>query len=335
MVPLGSDAPRAAPVTEAKRDPIRIVFCAEGTYIPHAAAMLDSLISANPGESFELSLLQGPDMDVAESQRLEQWLADKRQPLRRITLDPAESIGKDFRSPFFHRSIWYRVLLPGLLPQVPKVLYLDADTLVVDRIRPLWETDLAGHLFGAVVNPLYPTMPNWPVEKLGLPTRQRYLNSGVLLLDLDAMRREGCVQAVRDYASSSPGHYGHAVTEQDALAALYHNRCLFLHPRWNMQTTFFELGLADIPARSQDVVEARRKPAIVHFIGAKPSHYLCRHPYRSAYLRHRLATPWPLASPEGRNPVNFFLRQLPTVWLWRAVALRNRLLPPRPGPTSP
>jgi lipopolysaccharide biosynthesis glycosyltransferase len=185
---------------------------------------------------------------------------------------------------------------------------------------------LAGHLFGAVVNPLYSFMPNWPVEHLGVPSRSRYLNSGVLLLDLEQMRREGCVEAVRKFLATSPAQGGHVTHDQDALAALYHQRCRFLHPRWNVQTTYYELRLADIPVDRQQVLEARRHPAIVHFIGPwKPSHYVCRHPYRTAYLRHRATTPWPLDRPEGRNLKNFVLRHLPLQWVWRVIRLRDRL----------
>ena len=40
--------------------------------------------------------------------------------------------------------MYYRLLAPHLLPgQVDRVLYLDPDILVINPIRPLWDTDLA------------------------------------------------------------------------------------------------------------------------------------------------------------------------------------------------
>ncbi len=314
---MRADSPPKPP-----HDVIQIVFAAECGYLPHAAAMLHSLLAANPGERFAFHLLQGPDLALDESHKLEHWLAAQGVALNRVELDPARL--QHFRSSqFFHHSIWYRILLPELLPHLSKVLYLDADLLITDRLRPLWETGIDEHLFAAVINPLYPGMPNWPEQILGVPIR-RYLNSGVLLLNLDRMRHQGCVTALLDYSRNCPEGYGG--TEQDALAALYHQHCLYLHPRWNVQTTFYDLRLKDLPVDRHAVRAARRNPAIVHFSGPpKPSDYRCRHPWREAYLRHRQQTPWPLAHAEGRTLARGLLRRLPLRWALRLLAVKKAL----------
>ncbi|MCC4478559.1 hypothetical protein LMB76_10120 [Limosilactobacillus reuteri] len=41
------------------------------------------------------------------------------------------------------RSAYYRILLPNLLPEVDRVLYLDYDTLVLGDLTTLWHSDLA------------------------------------------------------------------------------------------------------------------------------------------------------------------------------------------------
>ncbi len=39
-------------------------------------------------------------------------------------------------------SLWYRIFLGELMPEVDRVLYLDADTIAVDSLAPLWATEL-------------------------------------------------------------------------------------------------------------------------------------------------------------------------------------------------
>ena len=39
-------------------------------------------------------------------------------------------------------------MLPQLLPDVERLIYLDADTLVTSDLTALWESDLAGNFLG-------------------------------------------------------------------------------------------------------------------------------------------------------------------------------------------
>jgi lipopolysaccharide biosynthesis glycosyltransferase len=301
---------------------IHVAFTAERGYVRHAAAMLDSLLQHHAPEQLKLSVLQGPDHATDESVELERWLAARGCALQRLTI--AEQQLEGFRSTYFHRSIWYRILLPELLPEAARVLYLDADVLVTAPLDELWNVALADNLFAGVTNPLYPFMGNWPVSKLGLPSERLYPNSGVLLMDLAAMRHAHFVEGVRRYARA---HIHGGCAEQDALAAAYHPQCLFVHPRWNAQTPLYDLPAQVLPWTDQEIREAREHPAIVHFTGpAKPSHYLCRHPYRDAYVRHRAATPWPLRGIQGRNPLNFVLRRAPLIWEVRYARIRSAVL---------
>jgi lipopolysaccharide biosynthesis glycosyltransferase len=224
-----------------------------------------------------------------------------------------------------------------LLPALPRVLYLDADMIIVDDLGPLWDTDLNGKAFAAVSNPIYAFMRPWPRLDLGLDQPQDYLNSGVLLLDLERLRAEDGIGALRRYAGEHPHNL---CPEQDALSAVLGQRWLHLHPRWNVQNTLFELPPRQLPFSAMEVSEALQHPAIIHFIGPfKPWHYLCTHPRRALYFEHLRRTPWPETPPQGVSLFNRLLRPLPLAaqhrvlqlqlaWRrWRAAPARN-IAPP-------
>ena len=82
--------------------------------------------------------------------------------------------------------------MPELLPEVERVLYLDVDTLALDDLAPLWRTDLGDAYVGAVTNVFQPDHLFHAAE-LGIRPED-YFNSGVLLLDLAALRRDGCAE---------------------------------------------------------------------------------------------------------------------------------------------
>ncbi|HUR41101.1 MAG TPA: glycosyltransferase family 8 protein [Verrucomicrobiae bacterium] len=301
--------------------PMHVAFIAEGAYLTHAAAMLDSLAAHHTASALQFHLLYGAELHLPDSDRLERWL--ERRSLRLLRHRVPDALMQGFPGTHFHRSIWFRTLLPELLPHLDRVLYLDADTLVLAPLAPLYGTDLSRHLFAAVTNPLYPFMENWPVTRLGLPDGSRYINSGVLLLNLDAMRRAGTTEQLRRYAVAHPEN---RYPEQDALSSLFHEQCLFLHPRWNVQTTLYDLAPGELPFPEPVVRETRSNPAIAHFIGPfKPDHYLSRHPAGGAYLRHRANTPWPVIRDQGVGPVNRVLRRLPMRWQYQYFVTRATL----------
>ncbi len=98
-----------------------------------------------------------------------------------------------------------RILLPLLLPDVHRVLYLDVDTVVLDDIAELFHTDLEGHPV-AVRDSNIAEASEWVAAGRRLPEAEalalrrwmgrehpfggRAINAGVLVMDLDRMRAD-------------------------------------------------------------------------------------------------------------------------------------------------
>jgi UDP-glucose/galactose:(glucosyl)LPS alpha-1,2-glucosyl/galactosyltransferase len=193
--------------------------------------------------------------------------------------------------------MWYRVLLPELVPEADRLLYLDVDTIVTDSLTPLWRLDTGGALVGAVTNVLLDKHRHRP-GALGLEA-EAYFNSGVLLMNLDEMRRAGVPEAIRDYAVSE----GPALDwpDQDALNVILGKRRLALHPRWNCMNALWLREARETFAESE-LAEAVNRPAIRHFEGPgdnKPWHADCRQRHLEMYFAHRRRTPWPVCRREG------------------------------------
>lgn len=275
--------------TEADQYTIEIACSADNGYLPHVSVMLHSLLSHTAGP-VRVWLLHGPKLDDSEGMaRLEQTVESFGATLRYLPVP--DELMEGFPTAKFHYSCWYRILLPDLLPDLDRIVYLDCDIVVTDDVRPLWETDLGDKLFGACVNPLYRPMHK-AVRAMGVPDNRDYLNSGVLLLDLERLRYERLGEHLRDYAVEHPDN---ACPEQDALSVLYQGKWMPLHPRWNVQTATLDLSPRKLPLPRSEVEEAVSRPAVLHFNGPfKPWDHHCRHPLRHLYFEHREKTPWPM-----------------------------------------
>lgn len=293
-------------------DAMHVACIAEHSYWRHTAAMLHSLHAQHPGEAVNFYVLHGEQAPAEEVERMRGFVAGLGRPLRFLPIAAARIAG--FPGGLFPRAVWYRVLLPELMPELDKVLYLDSDLLVLHNLRPLWETDLGEHVLGAVTNPLPPPLQSH-TARLGLEPSQ-YFNSGVLLMNLARLRED---RAAARLLELSLAHPEHTCPDQDALSVQYHSQRLALHPRWNFQTVLYDLKPRQVPYFSADELrEARAHPAIVHFSGLfKPWHYLNRYPCRERYFEHARQTPWPILPLEGKTRINTVLRLLPPNWIWR------------------
>ena len=94
----------------------------------------------------------------------------------------------------FTREVYYRILCGELLPEtLDRVLYLDSDLLVRGSLKSLYNTEFQGKVLIGVKDTLgpkyYKDQHFSRLEKLGLTEKDIYVNSGVLLFNLEKLRK--------------------------------------------------------------------------------------------------------------------------------------------------
>ena len=300
---------------------MHIACAADSKFLPHVATMLASLLSQHAADSVHIHFLCDEHIDKVGLQSLLDFVGGKgaRIDVLRPTVDWVSQLPHNRR---FGATAWFRVALPSLLPEQDRVLYLDADTLVLAPLQPLWDTPLKQPL-GAVVNPLYPFMDTQFITTLGLDKPAQYFNSGVLLMDLAAWREQGLEQQV--LAAATQIGQGQEWPDQNILNQVFANFWQPLPVRFNVQNTLFDLPLDQLPVVEDEYLAAREQPAVVHFIGPyKPWHRRCKHSLRDTYWAYRRTTPWPDAPLDGNTRWNRWLHLLPEMWSWKVdVWLKN------------
>lgn len=282
---------------------LRVACAADERYLAHCATMVSSLRATDHGRPVEVHFLHAPSLPAPARRRLEAMARPGRLDVVTHAIAPDAVAGL----PAWGRipaTMWYRILLPELMGHATRVLYLDADVLVLDSLAQLWDTDLNGAWLGAVTNVPERHMLGHAAE-LGLPGPESYFNSGVLLLDLEAMRRDDRTAALRACVAEQRERL--LWPDQDALNLVLGTRRHALHPRFNFMNSVRLFPWAADLLGAGAVREAIDHPAIVHFEGPdenKPWHLLCDHPFRRRYAAYRRDTPWPHYRRQGLTPVN-------------------------------
>jgi lipopolysaccharide biosynthesis glycosyltransferase len=286
-----------------------VACAADRAYTPHAAAMLRSVLVTGRPDRIRLHFLHPPHFPGPVRHRLETMVSALGGTI--VFHEIGAELSRELLPKERESEVnWYRLALPSLLPDVERLLYLDTDTLVLKPVAPLWELDLAGCPVAAVTNVFPPRLVHRP-DDLGIP-RDRYFNSGVLLMDLAAWRAGGISERVLAVSRAEPDHV--RFHDQDPLNMTLHDSWFPLHPRWNCQNSILLFRTGEELLGVVPTAEARAHPAILHFEGpawAKPWHYLSTHPQRPMYFEHRAHTPWPKVELEERTLENRLRRHLP------------------------
>ena len=126
----------------------------------------------------------------------------------------------------YTKAMYYRLLAYRILPeQVERVLYLDPDILILNPVSPLYRLPLEGNLYAAAIHTGLAQIAD-PVNRVRLNSTEGpgYFNSGVMVMDLAAQRREVNASDIFDYAREHASEL--ILPDQDILNALYSSRIL-------------------------------------------------------------------------------------------------------------
>ena len=209
---------------------MELLVTVDKNYIPPLQVMLTSLYMNNPGEDVELYLLHSK-LQEKELEPLEKQCGRLGYKFFPVKIEDSwfsqAPVTKQYP-----REMYYRLLAPCFLPQkLHRILYLDPDILVINSLKPLWETDMKGRLFAAAAHTGKTNLAN-NINQVRLGTTHKYFNSGVLLINLDQGRKEILPEEIFRYAGEHAKKL--LLPDQDILNAVFGSRTLELDDYlWN------------------------------------------------------------------------------------------------------
>lgn len=278
--------PRRRSTSRAGSSPIVVVTAADNRFVLALAVMVRSLIeNLAPGKRLAVYILDAGIRAANRRKLLASWDLQRARVVWLKT--PRKRLQGLPDLPWYGLSIYNRLLAADLLPRrVRRMLYLDADVLILDDVSRLWRTSLQGKILGAVQDVGFMLLEeaNLPMDGREVPPSSKYFNSGVLLLDLDRWRRENCTEETLLYLRNHRARV--AFPDQDALNVVCAGQWRELPMRWNCS---LHASLSRLPSLSLeeqvDHSEAVARPGILHFMGTpKPWEKGCTH--RRVFLWH-------------------------------------------------
>ena len=233
-------------------DTIPIVFAMDVNYLPYASVATYSLVknSVSPLKIYWML----PHQDLGHAAEYLNCLADKNinvlvVPIGIDVFDTWKENGH------IARSTYFRLLIPDYINE-RKIIYLDCDILVLSDLSEFYKTEMGLYPVGGVAESAGP-----PISKMPWHLNDIYINAGVLLLNLDALRcdnfLEKCKQLYAVYQEDL------IFLDQCIINKYAENQKFLFDRKWNQQ--FSQTDLYESAWLSIASIE---RSNIIHFIGA-------------------------------------------------------------------
>ncbi|HFK5529222.1 TPA: glycosyltransferase family 8 protein [Elizabethkingia anophelis] len=233
-------------------------------FIPAATCLYSIIKNSSKAEKFHVICLLTEELPLDMIEKLKRLTSDRIQysfinltgKLKDVYIDERYTIAAS-----------YRLLLPDLLPEYDKALYIDCDVIVRNNLAELYnEIDLKDNYLAAV----YEASLDFQIPYLhSIGSRPgEYINSGFLIMNLKQLRQDGMVTRFLQAAKSD----GLQFPDQDVLNKLCKGRILALPPYYNSIRTFF------LPQYKKDFLNYYsekdwnnvQEHGTIHYTGAKP-----------------------------------------------------------------
>ena len=184
--------------------------------------------------------------------------------------------------------MYARLLLSSILPNLDKVIYLDCDLVVCKDLKSLWETDVNDVAVAMTPDLWYQDKET--LSRLGI--NNNYLNSGVIVMNLDYSRKHDVQNRLLSYIIDKGNEL--IYNDQDALNLILQDERRQLPVKYNVTPHYFLKNPDNYPKEMhEEIREARIDPAVFHFLGpVKPWSLGCYLPGKKLFMKYQKASGW-------------------------------------------
>lgn len=241
---------------------MNLLMTLDRNYVPQLNVMLFSALHCDSAAHFDVYLLHDEGLSEEDVVGTRVLLGQRGElHLIRVNEDGLADAPTSDRYP---KAIYYRIFAAKYLPDtLERVLYLDPDIVVRQSLRELYEMPMGTAFFAAATH-IRGFLHRFNELRLDMDEDSPYINSGVMLMNLQALRAEQDTQAVFDYMDAHKGRL--MLPDQDIISALYGQRILPLDPiRYNMTEKLFALHRHN--GDGMTLEDVRRGSAVIHYCG--------------------------------------------------------------------
>jgi len=204
---------------------MNILVTLNSNYLSVLVVMLKSLAFSNKHRKFDVYVMN----DSLTEDNIKYL---KENVLKNINIIDLKVSDKELnKAPVtsrYPKEMYYRILAAYYLPKkVDRILYLDPDLVVINKIDKLYNMKLDNYYFAAASH-IWGILQTFNRIRLRMNSDDVYINSGVMLMNIKLLRREQNRNDVYDFIRKNKNKL--MLPDQDVISGLYANKILPLDP---------------------------------------------------------------------------------------------------------
>ncbi|MBQ8546340.1 MAG: CDP-glycerol glycerophosphotransferase family protein [Clostridia bacterium] len=222
------DYAKMQPIITPSKERIPVVLATNNAYAPFVSVTIESLLRNSDLYYYYDIFVFHTDLSRASIKALQ-----AQTPNYSVRcIDVSKYINPHLKnlpknSKYITKETYYRIVMPSVLSEYDKAVYIDCDLVVLGDISKFYSFDVSKHMVGGVRNPLHTIMKEH-IEELGL-NPLKYINAGVLLMNLDMMRKKGFENTCFELLATRDLRF----MDQDAINLACENSIKYFDMSWN------------------------------------------------------------------------------------------------------
>lgn len=244
---------------------ITVVYATDYGYLRYTIVSAFSLLkNVTDGNEIELVILVPSDMPITADEMVKKALSEFNNFSVRLIRMGNEFDHVNLTIAHITSPTYYRLLLPNMLPDTDKCIYIDGDTIVNGDIAQLWKEAIGDNLVAGV--------KAFDFYKNDINVRKTleyvdneifvYVNAGVLVFNLKEMRAANSSEA---FMKLLPNQY--PCQDQDIINIGCKGRIKTISMCYNTMTKYAMAPLAQIGkwVTEEEYETSKTNPVIIHF----------------------------------------------------------------------
>lgn len=269
-------------------DFIDIIFSTDNKYAPHCAAAIASiLLNCKSNVNFRFHIFDG-NISIKNKSKLNNLKKIRNFEINFYNMKKYNFSEFALNRSYISEATYYRLMMLDVLPKnLEKVIYLDCDIIVEQDIKEFWDSNITGFYAGVVED----EGSVLQIRRMNLPLKNNYFNAGILLLNLNELRKINFKEKCFEYYQKNKSII--TLQDQDILNGVLNGKCKFLPLKWNANARIYLGNSLERKYSINDEIEAGYNPAIIHYTDIqKPWKIICNHPLKNEYWKYRQMTPF-------------------------------------------
>ena len=249
-----------------RKEVIPVTLAVDEKYLPYAQVTINSIVANSKSKFIDIIITHYNISQTAQEEFIRKnnnregnysvRFLDLKDAIDKTDLHKAKITE---RYPF---EVVFRLIIPELLPEYDKIIYLDSDLIVREDIDNLYSIDIKDNWIAAALGVQFPiwikedeSRLKW-YESQGISTD--YFNDGVLVINAKQFRNRHLLEALIEACTTAK-----YFPDQDALNIVCKGHVYFLGIEWNVGVEFCRRYRDDSDGEKFKI--ALEKGAILHY----------------------------------------------------------------------